>query len=70
MRKRGLSGRSCPFLYWSGMRTLNVFEVVEVLQCYGGWYTLWRYGFRNLWTIFIAWRMAVRDNKSRLWINS
>jgi len=47
------------------MRTLNVFEVVEVLQCYGGWYTLWRYGFRNLWTIFVAWRMAARDTAAR-----
>ena len=41
--------------------SLNVFDVQRSIECWGLWYALWRYGPRQSWTIFVAWRLAVRD---------
>jgi hypothetical protein len=47
--------------------TLNVFDVQRSIECWGLWYALWRYGFRQSWTIFVAWRLAARDTAIRNW---
>jgi hypothetical protein len=41
--------------------SLNVFDVQRSIECWGLWYALWCYGPRQSWTIFVAWRLAVRD---------
>ena len=47
--------------------TLNIFDVQRSIECWGLWYAFWRYGFRQSWTIFVAWRLAARDTAIRNW---
>ena len=35
----------------------DIFQVKRSIQVFGVWYALHRYGWRNLWTIFVATRM-------------
>ena len=41
----------------------NVFDVKHTLVLFGFWYALHRYGFGNLWTIFVAHKMNQREDK-------
>ena len=42
---------------------INIFQVRDLLNSYGFWYTLWFFGVsgKSLWHIFVAWRMIKFD---------
>jgi len=41
----------------------SVFEVKDRLYAFGIWYALYLYGFRNMWTIFVASRMLKNNTR-------
>lgn len=41
-----------------------VFEIANHIKRYGIWYALHRYGFRNLWSIWVATRVIQFERRA------
>lgn len=46
----------------------NIFAVQNAIEMYGIWYAIWFYGWREMWTIFVATRMIARQRDRNAYI--
>jgi hypothetical protein len=54
----------------NSMKITNIFAVATAIEIHGIWYTIWFYGWRNAWTIWVASRMVARDERTRDWLQN
>ena len=52
------------------IKITNIFAVKTAIEIHGIWYTIWFYGWRNAWSIFVASRMLARDERTREWLSN